>query len=196
MICIQQLCKNFFQKYERLLEEMKRLREQVNSMKQDNTNKTAGVDNDVESNTRKVTMPAGSENLGKENDSKTGPESRQGVAGNWTGEMAERQSSKSDEKLNSRNPKEIKEKGRRGEDGYIDNDLNLRHPKNLKKKGKTGEDGFISGGKRNETSVNGNGDLSARILETSRKKVVLSQEEQEQRDKELREKQIKNHRIH
>ena len=175
---------------------MKRLREQVKSTKQDNTNKSARDDNHVEQNTRKVTMPAGSENLEKENDSETGLKERQGVAANLTGETAERRSSQANDKLNLRNPKEIKEKGRRGEDGYMDNDLNLRHPKNLKKKGKTGEDGFIAGGKRNETSVNGNGNLSSRILETSRKKVVLSQEEQEQRDKELREKQIKNHRIH
>ena len=73
--------------------------------------------------------------------------------------------------------------------------MGSRHPRNVKK-GQKGDDGTVVKAKLHENSVMQNIGSLLRNTETSRKKVNLTNEEQEKRDQELVEKHSKTHRVH
>eukprot|EP00795_Rhopilema_esculentum_P009506 gene9506-17243_t len=81
---------------------------------------------------------------------------------------------------------------RKGDDGSD----NINHPRNLKKYGRRGDDGTIGERKMGENSISKNGMKFLHSMETVRKKVKLTEKEQEKRDKEIAQQHAVNHRVH
>ena len=86
----------------------------------------------------------------------------------------------------------VRREARKGDDGSD----NMNHPRSLKRYGRRGDDGTIGERKMGENLISKNGEKFLHSLETARKKVKLTEKEQEQRDKEIAQQHAVNHRVH